>query len=49
MKLITNGDDFGITRAANYGIIDCFKYGILRSTSMMVNMNAAEHAAELMK
>lgn len=49
MKLITNGDDFGITRAANYGIIDCFKYGILRSTSMMVNMNAVEHAAELMK
>lgn len=49
MKLITNGDDFGITKAANYGIIDCFKDGILRSTSMMVNMPAAAHAANLMK
>lgn len=49
MKLITNGDDFGITRAANYGIIDCFNMGILTSTSMMVNMPGAEHAAALMK
>ncbi len=49
MKLITNGDDFGITRAANFGIIDCFKDGILTSCSMMVNMPAAAHAAKLMK
>ncbi len=49
MKLIVNGDDFGITRACNYAIIDCFRNGILRSTSMMPNMPAVEHAAKLMK
>ena len=49
MKLITNGDDFGITRSANFGIIDCYKDGILKSCSMMVNMPSAEHAAQLMK
>ena len=49
MKLIVNGDDFGITKACNYAIIDCFKNGILRSTSMMMNMPDVEHAALLMK
>lgn len=49
MKLITNGDDFGITRGANFGIIDCFNHGILKSCSMMVNMPGASHAARLMK
>ena len=49
MKLIINGDDFGITRAANFAMIDCFKHGILTSTSMMTNMPGASHAAELMK
>lgn len=49
MKLIANGDDFGITRACNYAIIDCYKEGILRSTSMMPNMPHVEHAAKLMK
>lgn len=49
MKIIFNGDDFGITKACNYAIIDCYKEGVLRSTSMMTNMPGAEHAAELMK
>ncbi len=48
MKLICNGDDFGITRSCNYAITDCYKHGVLRSTSMMTNMPAAEHAARLM-
>ncbi len=48
MKLIVNGDDFGITRACNYAIIDCFQRGILRSTSLMTNMPGAEEAAVLM-
>lgn len=48
MKLIMNGDDFGITHACNLAIIDCYKTGVMRSTSMMTNMTAAEEAAELM-
>ena len=49
MKLIVNGDDFGITRACNYAIVDCYKYGFLTSTSMMMNMPGVPHAVELMK
>lgn len=47
MKLIVNGDDFGITHACNLAIIDCFKYGIMKSTSMMTNMPCAKEAAKL--
>ena len=49
MKLIVNGDDFGITHACNLAIIDCFKNGGLRSTSMMTNMDHCKEAAKLMK
>lgn len=49
MKVIFNGDDFGISRACNYAIMDCFTYGVLRSTSMMMNMPAVAHAISLMK
>lgn len=49
MKVIFNGDDFGITKACNYAILDCFKDGVLTSTSMMSNMPGAQHAAQLMK
>lgn len=49
MKLIMNGDDFGITRGVNAAMIDCFSKGYLSSTSMMVNMPAAKEASELMK
>jgi chitin disaccharide deacetylase len=48
-KLIINADDFGYSRAVNYGIIDCFQYGVLTSTTMMPNMPGAEHAAVLAK
>lgn len=49
MKIIFNGDDFGITKACNHAIIDCFTNGVLTSTSLMSNMPAAAHAAQLMK
>lgn len=49
MKIIFNGDDFGITKACNYAIIDCYKHGVLRSTSMMMNMPGVEHAISLME
>lgn len=47
--LIVNADDFGFCEAVNYGIISAFERGIVRSTSMMVNMPGALHGAELLK
>ncbi|EAC3820617.1 carbohydrate deacetylase [Listeria monocytogenes] len=49
MKLIMNADDFGFTRAINYGIIDAHNLGVLTSTTLMVTMPAFEHAVELSK
>lgn len=35
LKLIVNGDDFGLTEGMNQGILKSYKSGILRSTSIM--------------
>ena len=48
-KLIINADDFGYSRAVTYGILDSYKAGILTSTTMMMNTEATEHAAETAK
>jgi len=47
MKLIINGDDFGHTRGINFGIIEAFRRGILRSTTVMTNRPAFSNAMEL--
>lgn len=47
MRLIINGDDFGLTRGCNLGLVDSFRRGVMTSTSLMVNMPAAEDAAGL--
>jgi predicted glycoside hydrolase/deacetylase ChbG (UPF0249 family) len=49
IKLIVNADDFGYSRAVNYGIIDCHKYGIVTSATMMMNMGGTSHAIALAK
>ena len=49
MKLIINGDDFGITHACNLAIMDCFYQGVMTSASMMTNMPYAKEAARLWK
>lgn len=49
MKLIVNGDDFGYSIGQNLGILECFKNGVMTSTSLMVNMPGFNHAIELMK
>lgn len=49
MKLIVNGDDFGYSVGQNLGILECFKNGIMTSTTLMVNMSGFDHAVELMK
>lgn len=48
-KIIINADDFGICNGINYGIVDCYEKGILTSTTLMVTMGGAEHAAKLAK
>ena len=48
-KLIVNADDFGYSRAVNYGIADAHVNGIVTSTTLMANMPAVEHAIELAK
>lgn len=45
--LIINADDFGYSRAVNYGIHDAHTLGMLTSTTMMTNMPGVDHAAEL--
>ncbi len=42
--LVVNADDFGFTRDVNEGIVQCFRNGVLRSTSLMANGAAFEDA-----
>ncbi|MGM0854985.1 MAG: chitin disaccharide deacetylase [Bacillota bacterium] len=46
-NVIVNADDFGLCRGVNYGIVDSHRYGIVNSTTMLVNMPGTEHAVEL--
>jgi chitin disaccharide deacetylase len=48
-KVIINADDFGYSKAVNLGIIEAFQNGIVTSSTLMVNMPGAEHAASLAK
>jgi len=45
--LIVNADDFGASTGINRGILEAHRRGILTSTSLMVNMPAAEEAVAL--
>jgi len=47
IKLIVNADDFGLCHGVNHGIIDSHLYGIVNSTTMMMNMQGTEHAISL--
>jgi len=49
VKLIVNADDFGMSKGVNLGILECFKEGVVTSTSLMANMGAFDHAIEIMK
>jgi predicted glycoside hydrolase/deacetylase ChbG (UPF0249 family) len=35
-RLIVNADDFGASRGINRGIVECYRHGIVTSTSLMV-------------
>ena len=47
MRLIINSDDFGYSRAHNYGILDCFLEGVLTATTLMNNVPGTTHAYQL--
>ncbi|WP_057913304.1 chitin disaccharide deacetylase [Peribacillus muralis] len=49
IEVLINADDFGLTKAVNYGILDSHKYGIVNSTTIMMNAKATEHAIEIAK
>ncbi|MGL4383456.1 MAG: ChbG/HpnK family deacetylase, partial [Bacilli bacterium] len=42
MKLIINADDFGLSKALNYGIIKAHQEGVVTSTTALVNGYAFE-------
>lgn len=46
-QLIVNADDFGYARGVNEGIVHGFEKGIIRSTTLMANGGAFEHAVGL--
>ncbi|WP_029809312.1 ChbG/HpnK family deacetylase, partial [Vibrio parahaemolyticus] len=47
MKVIFNADDFGLTQGVNTGIVKSHQDGVVKSTTMMVGMDAEQHAIEL--
>lgn len=49
MKLIINIDDLGLTEKVNESVVACFKYGVVQSTTIMMNQPATDHAIELIK
>lgn len=46
-RIIFNADDFGYTDAVTYGIVKGHQDGIIKSTTLMVNMPSTELAAKL--
>ncbi len=46
-KLVVNADDFGFTRDVNEGIVEAFRNGILRATTLMANGPAFDDAVRL--
>ena len=48
-KIVVNADDFGITEGVSRAIIHCHEVGALRSTTLMVGMEAARFAVEQAK
>lgn len=49
MRLIFNADDFGLTEGVNLGILKAFRDGVVRSTTLMVNMPFAKDAVKIAK
>lgn len=48
-KIIINADDFGLTEAINYGILNAYLNHSISSISLMVNAPATSHAVDIIK
>ena len=48
-RLVLHADDFGMSRAVTDGILRGFQYGLLTSTSVLVNAPDAGRAARAME
>ncbi|MBC1491276.1 ChbG/HpnK family deacetylase [Listeria booriae] len=46
-KVIVNADDFGMSKGINYGVMEAYLNGIISSTLLMPNLDAAEHAVNI--
>ncbi len=46
-RIIITADDFGMSEAFNYGVMKSYLDGIVSAVSLLVNMEAAEHAISL--
>ncbi|MBC1542050.1 chitin disaccharide deacetylase [Listeria seeligeri] len=49
MKIIFNADDFGISPGAVYGILDAYKRGVVKSTTLLANSPAFDLAVDVAK
>ena len=47
--LITNADDFGISKSVTDAIIECHENGFLTSTTLMANMSGTDYAIKMQK
>lgn len=47
-NLIINADDFGYSKAVNFGIAESYIKGVLTSTTLMANMPGVDHAISLL-
>lgn len=47
-RLIINADDFGLSEGVNRGIVECFRKGVLTSTTILVNMPGFDDAVRQM-
>ncbi|OAN13711.1 hypothetical protein A3K86_14155 [Photobacterium jeanii] len=49
MKLIINADDFGLTPKVNQAITECMAFGLVKSTTLMVNQPGTQDAIARIK
>ncbi|MGE7602623.1 chitin disaccharide deacetylase [Peribacillus sp. NPDC097675] len=49
IEVLVNADDFGFSRAVNYGILNSHINGIVNSATLMMNAKATEHAIRIAK
>ncbi|MBC1457262.1 chitin disaccharide deacetylase [Listeria newyorkensis] len=49
MEVIFNADDFGLSKGVVYGILEAYKHGVVKSTTMLANSPAFDLGAEVAK